>query len=91
MDGQMAFNICDNDHQCLRKGGEADELHLVNGFRANESLDPEPKQGQNHSADDTKIAQPESKRGAIKDGERYVKSGTDGAIQYHDNRQDSVP
>jgi hypothetical protein len=32
MDGQMAFNICDNDGQYLWNGGQADELHLVNGF-----------------------------------------------------------
>jgi hypothetical protein len=54
--------------------------HLINAFRTNESLDTEPKQGQNNSADDAEIAQPESKGRAIEDRERYVESGTNSAV-----------
>ena len=42
-------------------GGEAEGLNLVNAFGTNESLDTEPKQRQNYSADDAEVAQPESK------------------------------
>lgn len=64
--------------------------HLINAFRTNESLDTEPEQGQNNSADDAEIAQPESKRGAIEDRERYVKPGTNSAIQNHNDPNDNV-
>lgn len=66
-------------------------MHLINAFRTNGSLNAEPEHGQNNSADDAEIAQPEPKRGAIEDREGYVKPGTDSAIQHHDDTDDDVP
>ena len=85
MDGQIALSIQENNREMSTKRGQKEEPHLVNTFWTNESLNPEPKQGQNYSADDTKIAKPESKWRAIKDRERYVKFGTNSAVQYHDD------
>jgi hypothetical protein len=68
-----------------------DGTDLINALRTNGSLDAEPEHGQNNSADDAEIAQPESKRGAIEDREGDVKPGTDSAIQYHDNANKEVP
>ena len=65
--------------------------HLINALRTNGSLNAEPEHGQNNSADDAEIAQPESERGAIENGERDVKPGTNSAIQYHDDANKEVP
>jgi hypothetical protein len=35
--------------------------HLINTLRTNESLDTEPKHGENNETDDAEIAEPEAK------------------------------
>lgn len=65
--------------------------HLINALRTNEGLDAEPEHGQNDATDDTEVAQPKSKGGAIEDGEGYVKPGSNGAVEHHDDGDDGVP
>jgi hypothetical protein len=56
---------------------------LINALGTFEGLNAEPEHRQNDATDDAEVAQPKTKRGAIEDGEGYMKPGPNGTIQHH--------
>ena len=58
--------------------------------RTSEGLDAIPKHGEDDSGYDAEIAEPETERRPVEDGESYVKSGTDCSVEDDDKSDDKV-
>lgn len=69
-------------------GGICVRFIVLGGGRA--YLNTEPEEGQDDATDDTKVTQPETKGGAVEDGESDVETGPDCSIQDHDDSDDAV-
>ena len=56
-----------------------------------ESLDTIPEHREDDSGYDAKITEPETERRPVKDGEGYMKSGTDSPVEDDNKGNDKVP
>jgi len=65
--------------------------HESSRAHTSESLDTVPEHGEDNSGYDAEITEPETKRRPVKDGEGYMKSGTDSSVEDDDKGNDKVP
>lgn len=53
-------------------------------------LNSKPKHGQDDTAENGEVAEPEAERRSVQDRKRDMETGTDGPVEYHDHRDDTI-